>query len=249
MIFTLVRHEWRRALRTKRVWIVLAFCLFSAFLDPVSTKFLPKIIEAVGKLEVVGLPDQSAADALKAYASDSSRLAMLAFALSFMGMATDEFKRDSGAGAFVFTRGVKSSSLVWSKLIVAFGVGWGSFLIGYLVATLISLPLFGSVPVGAVLKSVPLTGLFWLMAAALLVGGGAAFRSALAAVATAYGSLFFLSIFELFGVLAAWSPTALGTSVGPLAAGEPMASYWRSLLVGGICAGVIFVWGLVRKPN
>lgn len=249
MTLALIGHEWRRAFRTKRVWIVLAFCLFSAFLDPVSTKFLPRIIEAVGKVEVVGLPDQSAADALKAYASDSSRLAMLAFTLSFMAMATDEFRRDSGAGAFVFTRGVKPSSLVWSKLVVAFGVGWGSFLIGYLVATLISLLLFGSVPVNAVLKSVPLTGLFWLIAAALLVGGGAAFRSALAAVATAYGSLFFLSIFELFGFLAAWSPTALGTSVGPLAAGEPAVGYWRSLLVGGIFAGVIFVWGLFRKPN
>lgn len=104
MILTLMRHEWRRAFRTKRVWIVLAFCLFSALLDPVSTKFLPKIIEAVGKVEVMGLPDQSAADALKAYASDSSRLAMLAFALSFMGMATDEFRRDSGSGVCLYSR-------------------------------------------------------------------------------------------------------------------------------------------------
>lgn len=246
---TLIRHEWVRVVRTRRIWIVLGFCLFSAVVDPVSTRFLPKIIEAVGKMEVVGMPDQTAADALKAYASDSSRLAMLAFALSFMGMATDEFRRDSGSGAFVFTRGVKVSSLVWSKLVVAFATGWGSFLAGYLIAAGFSRLLFGSIPWGAVLASIPLTGLFWLVASALLIGGGAAFRSALAAVATAYGSLFFLSIFELFGILAAWSPTALGTSVGPLATGASVTSYWRSAIVGGVCAAVVFVWGLVRKPN
>lgn len=249
MIATLIAHEWRRAIRTRRIWIVLAFCLFSAALDPITTKFLPSLLENVRGLEIANLPGQTGIDALKAYASDSSRLAMLAFVLSFMGMATDEFKRDSAAGAFVFTRKVSHSNLVSAKLVIAFVSGWGAFLVGYCLAAVISFALFGAVPWSAFFASIPLTGLFWLVASALLIGGGAAFRSGILAVATAYGAIFLLSIFELFGFLAAWSPTSLGTSIAPLASGEPITGFWRSGLVGAACAGIMLLWGLARRPN
>lgn len=246
---TLIRHEWRRAVRTRRIWIVLAFFLFSAILDPLAAKFLPQIIEVVGKLEVGGLPQQNAADALKSFVSDSSRLAMLAFVLSFMGTATDEFRRNSGSGAFVFTRRARARQLIGAKIVVGFAVGWGCFLAGYAVATLVSWGLFRSMPWRALVISLPLTACFWAAVVVLLMGSGAAFRSSGLAVAVTYGSVFLLSIFELIGVLAAWSPTVLGAAVGPLSSGSGIGYFWKAALVAGLVAGTMLIWGVIASSR
>lgn len=99
----------------KWIWVPIVFILLGV-MDPVSTYYLPKILNAVGGMPEgasINLPDFKPEDILMASLSQFSQLGVLIIVLMTMGMIARE--RRSGVAELVLVKPVKYSTYITAK--------------------------------------------------------------------------------------------------------------------------------------
>src|SRR5699024_8594001 len=125
-------ESWRHK---KWIWFPLVMILI-AIMDPITTYYTPKIIDAVGGMPdgtVIELPDFTPDEAVMMSLGQLSTLGVLVIALMSMGTIAGE--RKSGAAELVLVKPVSYANyitakwasllvLVWSGLVIGMFVSW-----------------------------------------------------------------------------------------------------------------------------
>ncbi|CAH2717483.1 putative transmembrane protein YxlG [Neobacillus rhizosphaerae] len=130
---TLLQKEilemWRNF---KWIWVPITFILLGVK-EPLSSYYLPQILDAVGGLPegaVIKLPTPTAAEVLITGLGQYTTLGVLIIVLTTMGIISGE--RKSGVAAMILVKPVSFQSFVSAKWAGSVLLMWFSFFIGYL---------------------------------------------------------------------------------------------------------------------
>jgi len=145
----------------KWIWVPIVFILF-AIMDPLSTYYLPKIIETVGGMPegaVFEMPEVPPNAALMMSLNEFSMFGVLVIILISMGLIAGE--RKSGVAELVLVKPVGYFTYISSKWFSTLFLMWISYVIGMLTSWYYVNLLFGEISFGTLMKVVVFYGL-WL---------------------------------------------------------------------------------------
>jgi ABC-2 type transport system permease protein len=205
----------------KWVWVPLVFILFGV-LQPISTHYLPQILEAVGGMPegaVIEIPLPSGAEVINKTLEQYGMLGVLILVLSFMGSVSLE--KQSGVAGLILVKPVPFFSYISSKWTAAVILTFVSLFLGILSSWYYTELLVDQVDFMRIIYTSLLFGL-WLMVVITIT----LFMSTLL---KGNGGIAFLSLFTIFALsaLAGIFPAYLKWNPGML------PGFARSLLVSG----------------
>jgi ABC-2 type transport system permease protein len=194
----------------KWIWVPLTFILLGVK-EPLSTYYLPQIIDSLGGLPegaIIKLPTPTAEEVLVQGLSQYSSIGVLIIILITMGVLAGE--RKSGVAAMILVKPVPYHSYVTAKWTGALILTWLSFFVGYIATWYYTGILFDWVPIVEFFQSFLLYGL-WLtvlltitvfFSALFLIPGMVGFVSISVAIILSLVSSTFSHLLE-------WSPAQL----------------------------------------
>jgi ABC-2 type transport system permease protein len=151
---TLLQKEilemWRNF---KWIWVPITFILLGVK-EPISSYYLPQIIDAFGGLPegaVIKLPTPTAAEVLISGLGQYTTLGALIIVLTTMGIIAAE--RKSGVAAMILVKPVSFHSFVTAKWAGSAILMWFSFFIGYLSTWYYTGLLFEWIPISEFFQS------------------------------------------------------------------------------------------------
>ncbi len=221
------RLEMLRLFRTHRIWILLAVFVGFGALGPLTARFLPEIVDAVGGGVEIAVPPASPELAMSGYLGNALQIGILAVA--FVAAAALAFDAKPEMAVYLRTRASIRQILTprygvnMAAAVLSFFVGTG---IAYVGATLlIGAPRLGGTLIATLLLSV------YLVFAVALTGLAASFvRSVPGAALITVAVLIVIGIIGLIPQVEPWLPSSLVGSFDVLISGGEF-DYWRSLLV------------------
>lgn len=221
------RLEILRLYRTYRIWILLAvFASFGA-LGPLTARFLPEIVDAVGGGIEIAVPLPTPELAMAGYLGNALQIGLLAIA--FVAAAALAFDAKTEMSVYLRTR-ASVRQILTPRYAVNMAVAVVSFFIGTAIAyvgtaVLIDAPRLGGTVVATLLLAV------YLAFAVALTGVAASFvKSVPGAALIAVSVLIVTGIFGLIPQVEPWLPSNLVGSFDALISGGAF-EYWRSLVV------------------
>jgi ABC-2 type transport system permease protein len=194
----------------KWIWVPLTFILLGVK-EPLSTYYLPQIIDSLGGLPegaIIKLPTPTAEEVLVQGLSQYTSIGVLIIILITMGVLAGE--RKSGVAAMILVKPVPYHSFVTAKWAGGLILTWLSFFVGYMATWYYTGILFDWIPIGEFFQSFLLYGL-WLtvlltitvfFSALFLIPGMVGFVSISAAIILSLVSNTFSHLLE-------WSPAQL----------------------------------------
>lgn len=240
-----VLENWRNF---KWIWVPLVFILFS-LMDPLSTYYLPQIIDAVGGMPegaVFEMPETSPSAALMMSLSQLSMLGTAIIILMLMGMVAAEQK--SGVAELVLVKPVSYFAFISAKWVAALLLVWTSLILGLIASWYYVVLLFGDISFFDLLAVILFYGLWLTLVVSVVtffstlvrIPGLAAFFSI---------ALFVLMsiIYQIFNHVLKWMPNAISSYLGEmLSEGSMPGDLWGTALVtlllsGGFVVAAVFV--------
>lgn len=233
----------------KWMWVPLVFILLG-MMNPVSTYFMPQLLEANGlsKAVIDALPAQTGADIMMKTLSQYNTLGLLILVLSFMGVVASE--RQSGSAIMVLVKPVTHLTYITAKWASMLSITIVSFGLGYLATWYYTEILIGSVPFTQIWQSFLVYSVWLLFAISVTLlfssllnsTGGIAFLSLL----TLAGFSLVTSLLERY---MKWSPGHLSGDAGALVTkGNLSTNLWLSLSVTAVLIVVmIYGAGIISK--
>ncbi len=224
---SLWRLEILRLYRTYRIWILLAvFALFGA-LGPLTARFLPEIVDALGGGVEIAVPTPTPELAMAGYLGNALQIGMLAIA--FVSAAALAFDANTEMSVYLRTRASIRQILMpryavnATAAVVSFFLGTAIAYIG--TAVLIDAPRLGGTVVATLLLAV------YLAFVVALTGVAASFvKSVPGAALIAVSVLIVTGVIGLIPQVEPWLPSNLVGSFDVLISGGAF-DYWRSLVV------------------
>lgn len=228
----LLKKEFTESIRNfKWVWIPLVFILLG-IMQPVSSYFLPDILEKFGGLPegvLESIPLPTASQVLVETLGQFSQVGFLVIVLAFMGVVAVE--KNSGTQIMILVKPVSYSAYLVSKWVHMSLLAISSFFVGYLFAFYYTNELIGSVAIGNALKAGLVYGLWILFLATLILFFSAVSRSTAVVAFLTFGIIVSLSLLSsLVPKLMPWSPGMLSKhSQQLLMTGEPKDHFWLAV--------------------
>ncbi|MFE3187399.1 hypothetical protein ACFXHA_00235 [Nocardia sp. NPDC059240] len=222
---TVLRVEWYRWVRTRRLLALLAAFVLFGFLSLLGAKYLPDLIGQSADIKLLRVPDWR--DGLQQYVKNTGLLvAAVAMILAAQACAV---RSTEPIGIYYLSREVSPVRLYLPRILVAASVIAASALVGATVALYECWALFGSYPLGTGVGSLAVQGiavvLFAVFAAAMAARIGTA---GLAAAITA-GVYVCCLLLSTVPAIQPWLPTtALQPTIA--ASGFSFADAAKSLL-------------------
>jgi ABC-2 type transport system permease protein len=209
--FVMVQKELLELARSfKLLWVPLVFLLLG-IMQPVSTYYMPVILEMAGSLPegtVIEIPVPAAAEVLAQTLQQFGTLGVLVIALVCMGTVSGE--RLSGAASLILVKPISHLTYIASKWTALLLLAWGSLAVGYLAAWYYTGLLFGAVQAAFVLGSMLVYGLWLAFIVTMTVLFSSLLRSpAAAAFATLVCAIALSLSAGLFPKALGWTPGAL----------------------------------------
>ena len=161
--FIFIKKENTESLRNYRwLWMPLLFILLG-IMQPVTTYYLPKIIDSLGDLPegtVIEIPLPHAPEVLfSTLTQQFNMIGLLVIVLAFMSSVTAE--RKNGSAALILVKPVSFSSYMIAKWVMALLIVWFSYFMGMMANWYYTYQLFELVNLSLMLKGMFLFGL-WL---------------------------------------------------------------------------------------
>jgi ABC-2 type transport system permease protein len=226
------KKEITEYLRTYKLMILVLVFLLFGMMNPVLAKFTPEIIKAAG-LDLQ-LPPPTAFDSWAQFFKNVGQMGLVIIVVVFSGIMANEFSK--GTLINILTKGLKRSTVIWSKYTVA-SVIW----------TLVYLFCFGVTYV--------YTAYFWDMGGlynvfwsffslwlygefliALLILGGVLFKSGMGSLLLVGGLTVVMTILSIFPQFHDYNPMTLSSDNMSLLMGlKDISSFIPAFL---ICAGL-----------
>lgn len=208
---TLINKELLEMARNyKLIWVPLTFILLGV-MDPLTTYYMPQIIDSVGGLPdgaVINIPTPSANEVFIMSLGEYQTIGILIIALSLMGIIAGE--RKSGVAQLILVKPVSYISYITSKWASAIILVMISLLLGLLGSWYYIGVLFDFIPFGDFIKTYGMYALWIAFVITIVIFCSSVFKQPGAAGAV---SLALVIIFNLFGStfshVMEWSPTQL----------------------------------------
>lgn len=160
----------------KWIWVPLVFIVLG-MTDPLTTFYMPLILESVGNLPegaVIEMPVPSAGEVLMMSTGQFNMLGVLVVVFASMSLIASE--RRSGVAGLILVRPVPYASYVTSKWAALLLLGWISLFLGYLSSWYYINVLFDSIPFLVLFKSYVIYGLWFSFILTLVVFFNAVFK-------------------------------------------------------------------------
>ncbi|MFC0301299.1 ABC transporter permease [Virgibacillus soli] len=204
-------ENWRNF---KWIWVPLVFILL-AIMDPISTYYLPQILEAVGGLPegaVFEIPDPLPREVIMMSLNQLGSLGILIIVLIAMSSITNE--RKSGVAEIILVKPVSYANYITAKWFVIIILVWLSLVLSLGMSGYYINLLFGNLGIGEIIKVISFYGLWLTLIATIAIFYNTLFKTA--------GLVAFMSIFtviglsiitSVFGKHLTWSPANLTSHI------------------------------------
>jgi ABC-2 type transport system permease protein len=181
------KKEIMESIRTYKVLIMLMVFMFFGMLAPLIAKLTPKLLESLmtDGIQIV-VADPTAFDSWAQFFKTISQLGFIVVTILFSSMMANEFNQ--GTLINIFTKGLPRSTVILSKFTVASIIWTFSYLISFSLTYLYTAYFWSGTEIDNLLSSVLCLWLFGILLLAIILLGGALFRSS-------YGCLMFVVSF------------------------------------------------------
>jgi ABC-2 type transport system permease protein len=241
--FTLLNKEFLEMARNyKWVWMPITFILLGV-MDPLTTYYLPEIINSVGGLPegtVFEMPEPSAQEVFIMSLGQYQMIGILVIVLSMMGTIAGE--RKSGVAQLILVKPVSYSSYITSKWAAAIILILLSLFLGMLASWYYTGVLFEFIPFASFMESFGLYALWLALVISFVILCSALFMQPVAAGMVALVTVFVFTIIGgSFQHLLEWSPTQLLTYVSERLITEKWPEHVGAATGMSLLMSVIFV--------
>jgi ABC-2 type transport system permease protein len=207
----MVQKELLELLRSyKLLWVPRVFILLG-IMQPVSTYFMPVILEKAGSLPegtVIEIPTPLGSEVLAQTLQQFGTIGVLVLVLVCMGTVSGE--RSSGTASLILVKPVSVLSFIGSKWTAMLLLTWGALIVGYFAAWYYTGLLFEEVSFAKMVGSLLIFGLWLSFLVTITILFSALLRSPAAAAFSALGSAVGLTLLAgLFPKQLGWSPGTL----------------------------------------
>lgn len=244
------RKEFLETRKTWRLWVVPGVLVFLGLSTPVLAAVTPTILKMTAERQpgvVIRYPDPTSIDAYTQFMGNLIQLALLVVIIT--GAAAVAGERRGGTAVLVLTKPLSRTSFVWSKAIANLAVLVLATVIGTALCVLVTVALFDTAHIVALVQSVAV----WLALAAMFVCLMVWLSAALdrQAAAAGAGIAVYVALFVLTGfpALRDWTPAGIFTANTALIKGEDV-SLARPIAVTLVLAVVFLLlaaWSFRRK--
>lgn len=222
---SLWRLEVLRLFRTYRVWILVGIFGFFGVLGPLTTRFLPEIVDRLGGGAEIVVPDATPELAMAQYLGNALQLGLLAVA--FIAALALAFDSKPEMSAFLRTRATIPQILA-PRYVVNMAAAAGSFLLASAIAFAVTAMMIAMPSIDGTIVGSVLIGLYLCFAVALTGLFASLVRGVPGTALLTVGSLISLSIVGLIPAIGPWLPSDLVGSYDTLIAGGDFV-YWRGI--------------------
>ncbi|WP_407272953.1 ABC transporter permease [Radiobacillus sp. PE A8.2] len=217
----------------KWIWVPLVFILI-AIMDPITTYYLPVILDAVGGLpegSEIPMPELSAVDALMMSFTELSMFGVLVIVLSSMGLIAGE--RKSGVAELVLVKPVHYFTYISSKWAATLVLVWGSLFIGMFVSWYYVNLLYGDLSFVALLQAVGFYGLWLTLVVTVTTFYNTLFRGPGLVAFVSLATIIAMSITNMIlKHILTWFPNNLSGYIGDmLVNGEISGDLWGTAMI------------------
>ena len=201
----------------KWIWVPITFILLGV-LDPLTTYYMPQILDSVGGLPegaLIEIPTPTAVEVFIMSMGEYQTIGILVIVLSMMGIVAGE--RKSGVAQLILVKPVSYISFITSKWASALILILLSLFLGLLANWYYTGVLFEFIPFRDFLSAFALFGLWLVFVVTLVIFFSSLFKHPGMAGAVTLASVFIISMIGgSFSHLLEWSPTQLFNYIGVL---------------------------------
>jgi len=205
-------ESWRNF---KWVWVPLVFILL-AIMEPISSYYLPMIIESVGGLPestIIEMPDLLPSEVLMMTLAQLSSLGVLIIVLMSMGTIGGEIK--SGVSELILVKPVSYRNYITSKWAALLLIIWLSLVVSMISSWYYVNLLFGDLLFLSLLQTILFYGLWLTLVATLSIFYNTLFKTpGLVAALTIITIIAMSVVTSIFEHLLIWSPINLSKHIG-----------------------------------
>jgi len=221
--------ELREILRTWRIWVLPSIVLFFAVTGPLLARFTPQIVGALvgNQLNGLKIPTPTYVDAYVQWIKNLSQIVLIAVIIVYGSLVSGEIR--SGTAVLVLTKPLSRTAFVIAKAAVH-----SLFLVcvvvaGALLTWALTWLIFGRAPAAPLWSATGAFLVLGLVFVALMTLLSVLIGSAAGAAGAGLGGYVVLSITAIWKPLGTYSPAALTTQPGSLAAGKDVTALWPIL--------------------
>lgn len=200
-------ENWRNK---KWIWVPLVVILL-AVMDPISTYYLPQIMESVGGLPdgtLFEMPEMAPAEVIMMSFGQLSSLGVLVFVLISMATISGEIK--SGVAELILVKPVSFANYITAKWAALLLLVWGALIIGMFVSWYYINILFGDLSFMLLIKAIFFYGLWLTLLITISILYNTLFKTpGLIAFMTIATIMIMSIITNIFGHILTWSPNNL----------------------------------------
>ena len=223
----LLRKELLEAWRTRRLPVVAVLFLVVGIVSPLTARYLPEIVKALGGQVQISIPPPVAADALAQLQKNLGQLGALAAIALAMGSVSGEL--DRGTAALVLAQPATRAAFLGAKL-VAIGVVLGIAVVAAgIVAWIYTAILFEPLPVAGWVAMAALSWLALMAWASITFLASAATGSTTAAAGIGFVGIVVISLASILPTLDRLLPPALAAPAIQLASDGAVADAGAAL--------------------
>ncbi|HEX6488751.1 MAG TPA: ABC transporter permease subunit [Candidatus Dormibacteraeota bacterium] len=220
------RKELGEILRTWRIWVLPGIVIFFALTGPLLAKFTPQLVGAVAGSRLGGLkvPTPTYTDSYIQWTKNLTQIVLIAVIIVYGSLVSGEVR--SGTAVLVLTKPLSRRAFVLVKAVVQSVFLAVVVAVGALITWLLTLAIFGAAPAGALWSA---TGVFLvqgLLFVALMTLLSSVIGSAAGSAGAGLAGFAVLAIAAIWKPLQDYSPAALSSLPGELAAAKPASVGW-----------------------
>ncbi|CQR47260.1 putative transmembrane protein YxlG [Paraliobacillus sp. PM-2] len=223
------------------VWVPIVFIIL-AIMDPLTTYYMPIILDKVGGLPegaVFEMPDITAVDAFMMSLSEYSMFGVLVIVLITMGTIAGE--RKSGVVELILVKPVHYATYITSKWAAKLTVILASTCIGLLTSWYYINLLFGDISFISVIEAIAFYSLWFMLVVTITMFFNCLFKSSGIVFGASIGTLLSLSaIYRVFSHKLTWFPNSLSGHIGEMLQTDTISNtLWGASFVTILCIIVI----------
>jgi ABC-2 type transport system permease protein len=242
---SLWKLEALRLWRTQRWLILLAVFVSFGVIGPVTARYLPDLLEALGEDAAGSVPVMTAVDGVTQYVGNAAQIGLLA--VVFVAAAALAFDAKPEMALFLRTR-ASIREIVIPRFVVTSAASIGAFWVGMVAAYVLTGILLAWLDAGAVTVGAILFGFYLAFTVAVVALVTSVIRSVPGVALLSVGILIVIALLGLVPQLAPWLPSQLIGATDVLIRGGGF-EFWRALLMSIALTALLLVVSIRRLEH
>lgn len=243
-----VLENWRNL---KWIWVPIVFVLF-AVMDPITTYYLPKIMDAAGGMpegSVIDIPMPNATEALMMSFGELGLLGVLLTVVIVMSTISGEMK--SGIYEMILSKPVKFTNYVSAKFMSMMLMVLLSLVLSVIAAWYYVMVLFGTVDFTHLLISLFFFALYFALIVSIVMMVNTWTQSSGLVAFISLGIIIAINVLtNIYGHIFTWSPALISDYIGEfLASGHLSIELWYAALMAFVFTVACLQFAIVTLKN